>query len=1430
MDNYKKPYEISLWEDVLTFVYEDGTESYGAVIEGHGAVVAQYYKERKICIIGSNTMDTPIRAHEPKMVSNVNGSHTFTFNMYSHYWDEESEKLVSNPFLKLLINERKIKVREGAFGENAKWYDLIIKDIKEDSNSKVFTYTAKDMFVNELSKSGFNLEFDTELENNTGTVTELGEKILAESDWAIKPGASSIIRQYIEEPLYEIVLSAPIDAYDMMTEKEHKISAGAKIYGFYNCLANKTSYFQFLYAEDGKYEVDDDFVIVSDSNLYYQGAEYDKDGKPSFARSITISDKYRGKRLVRKAVTKYDPTIDEYVAIYKDDEDQDVYGFVETKYVSPASVRSFVTNGSNFTSDTGWTAGASSDGTFSDLRVVSVPDIRDITEANANVITCLKFTRSKNDQCLVNSGIADFRQYIDGFAEGEEYILRVKYGVADGSTANGATSLKGSNVPLVFTICEYTVTEGKYAPIEDQIYFTGRIDPPGRSLDYYDLPLTCAKSLSYTEMITKPKLGLLITPVWGSEATLYFEDVQFFKYVPKTDEESVPPFMLPNEIGQAEIVKTYCYYRPNPTYTSKEDVIYLHKGPEPLTTYTEIYSDNFEKVRSITAKESNRFNLIQDLCEIFECWPRFEIDHNLDGTIVLDDSYRPQKWVSFHEYIGKENFAGFKYGINLKQIQRTIESESVASKIIVKNNSNEFGKNGFCSIARATENPSGENFVLDFSYYIQHGLLNFSTLTNDLYLDLNGYIGYYKKLREINNIRDVYIEEQAGLMSDISDYESSKQVYSTLLNEANENLITQLQYLISLAGLSYDQLMANKQNSWWENEKVIETTASIAYLKTVVDNYGALVENVTTNLTNTQARYDRLTRELSSREAPTSEQSEERRLLLEKEALNKQFYKKYSRFLQEGSWISEDYIDDELYYLDACGTARVSAQPQIKYTIDVIELSQLEGYENYTFSVGDKTTIEDTEFFGWVYSQNGVRTPYREEVVVSETTIEYDSPEKNQIKVQNYKTQFEDLFQRMAATTQSVEYSTGKYNKVSNIVEPDGTISVTTLQNSIANNALTLSNVCDQTVRQDKTGITTLSPANPAEMVRIVSGGIFLTSDGGVTWSTGITGKGINANYITAGQINTDKINIMNGSFPSFRWDGNGLNAYRFTTNNGSPTNFDYGKFVRLDQYGLYGITGNAEFIPSSEEDVRANANFALTWSGFSLKSTHDGGGYISITSDNDFQVFDSKSVERVKIGYLGDNHYGLRLYDNGHNVTLEQASDGKLWLRKELNIGTASTSTVSIGYLDSVKQNTKIHEVFNAEDKFIVYEDGSMRATDGFFQGEINATSGHFTGEINATSGQIGGLSIESITSSVATEYEVQIESDSGSIFKNGEGTKTLIARVYRGFKEITEGLSYQWLRNGVAISGANNKTYSVTWLEESGTEVTYSCKVVMQ
>jgi hypothetical protein len=73
------------------------------------------------------------------------------------------------------------------------------------------------------------------------------------------------------------------------------------------------------------------------------------------------------------------------------------------------------------------------------------------------------------------------------------------------------------------------------------------------------------------------------------------------------------------------------------------------------------------------------------------------------------------------------------------------------------------------------------------------------------------------------------------------------------------------------------------------------------------------------------------------------------------------------------------------------------------------------------------------------------------------------------------------------------------------------------LSDAFANNAYILSNVANQSVKWDEYGITTTDTSNPAEIVRITSGGIYLTEDGGDTWTTGINARGINAKTIKTG-------------------------------------------------------------------------------------------------------------------------------------------------------------------------------------------------------------------------------------------------------------------------------------------------------------------------
>jgi hypothetical protein len=158
--------------------------------------------------------------------------------------------LIDNPFLPYLVNERKVKLKY--FQDNEwKWFDFVIKTASENSETYKFTYTAEDLFINELSKTGTSLTFDEKLGNNQGTVQELAERILEGTDWMVGENTETI-KQTKEEPLYEITLNRDIVAFRESDGEESIVSSGEKIYAFYSCVINNTKdYFQFLYAKNG---------------------------------------------------------------------------------------------------------------------------------------------------------------------------------------------------------------------------------------------------------------------------------------------------------------------------------------------------------------------------------------------------------------------------------------------------------------------------------------------------------------------------------------------------------------------------------------------------------------------------------------------------------------------------------------------------------------------------------------------------------------------------------------------------------------------------------------------------------------------------------------------------------------------------------------------------------------------------------------------------------------------------------------------------------------------------------------------------------------------------------------------------------------------------------------------------------------------------
>ena len=1369
----KNKYEISLWEDRL--VPQTG--------EGQ-SIVPEHYEEEKVCIIGSDTMTSQARALEPKLVRNVNGTNKLTFKLYYTYIDNETGKRIQNPFTSLLVNERKVKCKW-----EDQWYDFVIKGIQEDSNGKTITYTCEDLYINELSKTGFSLEFDQKLNNNQGTAQELAKKVLEGTDWIVDTDNSDHILQTIEEPLYRATLTQNLDAKDKNGAIK-TILGGSIIYLFYSVVQEKKSYIHFIY--NTTYETESNSQLLKENNCY--SVEMDWSVFETLLdrnMGIVFSD-YRGKRLVRKQLQEFNNALNRNCYVYKDQSNNKVLGYSTVEYKDPTVVLNLISNSKEFVDTNGWRGGEG-------LGWELYPPFfgTEITDSYSSS-TYIKAPGGKLS--LFNSGLQDNAGYLgEGLQAGQRYIVRLQaysYNETSKSLSSDLISPEGIELKIldyfktvatvgvpahnetgsycsqttptiVDTYYSTTDTEKK----EGKTYFIYTQNEENK-WGYFELTTDFKEArdsgvqifeqgekviefeIKITSSIPRKEITAGYPAIYNSNSSTarpgifitlpkcWIKEIQLYQRVEGLNGRVIHL----GDLDSQSVGKTYYkYFYPNDAYKKEEDIKYIYYGLEKQTQFIEYYGEPnsshvlYEKIRSITAKNSNRFNILQNIAEIFQCWVRFKIEHNEDTGRIIYENGVPKKTVYFKEEIGEDLGYGFVYGIDLKTISRSIDSNQLTTKVVVAPNTSEYAENGMCRIADADLNENGENYILDFGYYISQGLLNSGELNKYLYSpNNNGQSGFYIELKKKN---EAYLE-RAKLIeakkTELTKQKSLYTVYDQYVSSAEEQITTLKDNLSKLANIfPYDEKKILDFLS-----KKPDFSEAKNYYTTLITTQNNL-ESYRESLALLDSSVNALTKLI------TEAEKENKKIVEEKKALENAFYQKFSRFIQEGSWTSQDYIDPNLYYLDARSVAYTSSRPKISYNISVIRLNALDEYKGKKFNVGDISFIEDKEFFGYIKGEDAWKTPYHEKVLISESTSWFDSPEKDTFTIQNYKTQFEDLFQRITATTQSLQYSTGEYNRASSIVEGKGVINTETLQNSInINNELVFKSQNEE-IFQDSTGLTLTDKRDPSKRTKLTSGGLFISTDGGVTWKNAVRGEGVATQYLTSGSINTNNIAIYDGAHASFRWDKYGINAYDATREIDEATNQEVLKgivtnnFVRFDQYGVYGIKGIADdpYNPQKEvvvdgktivgEDrIWHDALFGMTWKGFFLKNkSADRNQQIEISTEKDICVsktIDDKVIDKIRIGQITtkDNKvvYGLQLKDDTGATTMETDDRGQLWLRDKLRI----SDMVSIGVLETGKEK---NQIFNSNNNFIVYDDGSIKATQGNFSG---STIGGFTIEDN--------------------------------------------------------------------------------------------------
>lgn len=733
-----------------------------------------------------------------------------------------------------------------------------------------------------------------------------------------------------------------------------------------------------------------------------------------------------------------------------------------------------------------------------------------------------------------------------------------------------------------------------------------------------------------------------------------------------------------------------------PTQPLFGDPIVKYIDPE-ATGYALEQWYHINKYRTLKQEKSNRFNLTQQLSELFHVYPVYDINYypngkirkhlyTADGTeVTLDNAdtavvaySRREKEVYYTEQKGGENKYGFKYGHNLSTISRTIDSTDIVTKMFVADNLNQYAKDGICTIARAQDNIGKDTYLLRFDYFINRGLISKDRIDYDLYSNdirmvctFNNFINSDNKYKDGLSRYDSYgndipISQGTGHTG----YDYSSKIKDVPLYYG---------FLVTIGAINtrYDQISADQ--AILEKHQLIVLEASV---QTYTESVKALREQLAKQkeLASAYAKEEAnkkwaeyvescerieskiLTYEVYLQSAQAlyemyadlynKYECEMHYLLWCKEQAETYFNTRYENLLREGVWSDSKYLEDNSYYLDAEKVSVDSCGPKITYNITVTDLSALKKYEFADFGVGDVTYIEDYEFFG--DDLNSSIKFYQEKTIVAALTCNLDNPSKNSISLQNYTTKFDDLFSRVTASVQSLTFNENIYQRASRFT-PSGQVDEQTLQNTLNENDLTI--VGNQDVVIDGNGILVTDLRIPSNKVKIVGAGIYLSGNGGSSWYGAFENGGINASLLTVGRINTQSIVIGSSNHANFMWDENGITAYAVverrltnTVNDKTQYAISGSKYVRFNQYGLFFVQGETYFnknnesgISAFEKDLEANKNQAAKFlkENASVAITYDGFSIkgaenkVSFTSEEGIIMKDNSGEVVVQLGKI---------------------------------------------------------------------------------------------------------------------------------------------------------------------------------------------------
>lgn len=370
--------------------------------------------------------------------------------------------------------------------------------------------------------------------------------------------------------------------------------------------------------------------------------------------------------------------------------------------------------------------------------------------------------------------------------------------------------------------------------------------------------------------------------------------------------------------------------------------------------------------------------------------------------------------------------------------------------------------------------------------------------------------------------------------------------------------------------------------------------------------------------------------------------------------------------------------------------------------------------------------------------------------LITQVSRTLDNPFSNSIKLDTGYTDDEELVGNIITATNTVLNNTDIYARTS-IINKDGTIDSTAVKTSLDNSKADINIVgTNGNVLLNGSGLQCTDPIDPARAMKYSGNGVFFTTNlssetGEATiWEKMMSPSGINATYLRAGTIDTNKITIMSGLSGKVMLDQYGLSVKQNAGKTSHVTAFDSTLAKNDANYAKQWGTNNniASFI-----GVDANNNPLVYTKGFLY--AEEGSNIANWISSNDgFYHLNgaTKDLWLSPNGITGvvnnSGNQNFSIYAGGNfGVT----TGGKLYA-KDANIqGAITSNNVNItGGALSIGNNFKVDN------------NGNLTAKNANVTGTIT------TDNLTATGGTISNLTANNLTATGGTFTNITVTGSS--------------------------------------------------------------------